>query len=115
MKRKEIIMKTKNSTLTPVALMQYSQDEEAIMSQLNAIWVQSMDLKHTNMLVYAIDIMVEKVEELCPRKFVNKEDFYEYKAENGSQWLISTSISLEDLDLFFRNYLHLNEEGMRAA
>jgi hypothetical protein len=59
--------------------------------------------------------MVEKVEELCPRKFVNKDSFYKYEAENGSHWLISTSINLEDLDLFFRNYLHLNEDGNMAA
>lgn len=108
-------MKTEYSTLTEVSLMQYSKDEQLIMSKLNAIWVLSMDLKHNNMLVYPIDIMVDKVEERCPRKFVNKSDFYDYKAENGSNWLISTSVSLEDLDLFFRNYLHLNEEGKMAA
>lgn len=108
-------MKTEYSTLTEVSLMQYIKDEQLIMSKLNAIWVLSMDLKHNNMLVYPIDIMVDKVEERCPRKFVNKSDFYDYKAENGSSWLISTSVSLEDLDLFFRNYLHLNEEGKMAA
>lgn len=108
-------MKTKFSKITEVSLMQYSKEESEVMSTLNAVWVQSMDLRHDNMLVYPIDIMVEKVEELCPRKFVNKEDFYSYEAENGSHWLISTSINLEDLDLFFRNYLHLNEEGNAAA
>lgn len=108
-------MKTEVLTLTEVSLMQYSKDEQKVMDTLNAVWVLSMDLKHHNMLVYPIDIMVDKVEERCPRKFVNRNDFYEYAAENGSHWLISTSVTLEDLDLFFRNYLHLTEEGLLAA
>jgi hypothetical protein len=108
-------MKTQTFKLTEVSLMQYSKDEQKVMDKLNAVWVLSMDLKHHNMLVYPIDIMVDKVEERCPRKFVNRDDFYEYTAENGSHWFISTSVTLEDLDLFFRNYLHLTEEGTIAA
>jgi|GEM_PF-1519512 len=108
-------MRSKFSELREVSFMHYSKDEEETMSKLDVIWVQTMDLKHDNMLVYAIDIMVENVNEACPRKFVNKNDFFEYKAENGSKWLISTSISIEDMDKFFRNYLHLNENGEVAA
>ncbi len=108
-------MKSKFSELREVSFMNFSKDEKEIMDGLDVIWVQTMDLKHDNMLVYAIDIMVENVYEACPRKFVNKKDFFEYEAENGSHWLISTSISIEDMDLFFRNYLHLNDEGIIAA
>ncbi len=108
-------MKSKFSELREVSFMNFSKDEKEVMDSLDVIWVQTMDLKHDNMLVYAIDIMVENIFEACPRKFVNKKDFFEYKAENGSHWLISTSISIEDMDLFFRNYLHLNEEGIIAA
>lgn len=108
-------MKTKGTSLREVSMMHYAADEEIIMSELNAKWVLTMDLNHENMLVYPIDIMVEKVGEVCPRKFVDREDFFEYKAENGSAWLISNSLSVEDVDLFFRNYLHLNEDGIIAA
>jgi len=108
-------MKSKWSRLKEVVPMQYSKDEQMSMSKLHTLWVQTMDLKHRNMLVYPIDIMVENIGELCPKKYVNIDDFYKYEAENGSSWFISTSISLEDLDLFFRNYLHLNEEGRLAA
>jgi len=108
-------MKTKGTSLREVSMMHYAADEEKVMSELNAKWALTMDLNHENMLLYPIDIMVEKVEEIYPRKFVDKEDFFEYKAENGSKWLISNSLTVEDIDKFFRNYLHLNEEGIIAA
>lgn len=108
-------MQTKGTTLREVSIMNFSADEAKVMATLDAVWVQTMDLKHDNMLVYPIDIIVEDVGEVCPRKYINSEDFFDYKCENGSSWLISTSIELKDMDLFFRNYLHLDEEGILAA
>lgn len=108
-------MKTKGTTFREISIMNFSADEAKIMAKLDAIWVQTMDLKHDNMLVYPIDIMVEDVGEIFPRKYVNSEDFFEFKCENGSSWLISTSVEIKDMDLFFRNYLHLNDDGVLVA
>lgn len=103
-------MKTKDTTMRQVALMQYAMDESERMSKLNALWVQTMDLKHQNMLAYPLDIQVEDVNDYWQRKYVDQSDFYQYKDENGSTWLISKSLSMYDMDEFFRNYLHLDEE-----
>lgn len=108
-------MTIKGTSLREVSLMRYAKDEQEIMSELDVIWVLTMDRKHENMLVYPIDIMVEKVEEVYPKKYVDSKDCFEYTAENGTKWLISGSVEIKDIDLFFRNYLHLNEEGKLVA
>ncbi len=102
-------MDTRGIQLRQVALMQYACDEEEKMSKLNVLWALSMDLKHDNMLVYPLDIMVEDVNDVCQRKYVDGDNFYEYHAENGSHWLVSESIEVQDLDAFFQIYFHTDE------
>jgi len=92
-----------------VALMQCGPDEMEAMGRLDTVWAQTMDLKHENVLAYPIDIVVEHVEELYPQKYINRDDFITYTAENGSPWLISKDLHIEDIDAFFQLYLHLEE------
>lgn len=106
-------MDTKGTTMRQVALMQFAADEAVEMGKLNAVWIQTMDLKHEDMLAYPLDIMVEDVKDICQRKYVDREDFFPYEAENGSHWLISNSMQIEDLDAFFKCYFH--EDEVEAA
>lgn len=36
-------------------------------------------------------------------------DFFAYEAENGSHWMVSKSLEIQDLDEFFKVYLHEDE------
>ncbi len=102
-------MKREEKNIRKVALMEFDACESAVMDKLNTLWVQTRDLDHFNVLVYPIDIMIEKVEELYPEKYINMDDFYHYTCENGSQWLISQSVNLDDIDKFYQAYLHMDE------
>lgn len=97
-----------------VALMNFGADEVEAMESLNTLWVQTMDLKHENALVYPLDIMVEHIGELYPIKYIDKNNFSAYEAENGSEWLISKSLHINDIDAFFKVYLHLSDEEAAA-
>lgn len=97
-----------------VAVMQFDAEETLRMQELNAVWIQTMDLKHQNILAYPIDIMVEKVEEYLPLKYINTEGYQPYTAEDGSQWLLSDTLSVEDVDKFFTAYFHLEGEEIAA-
>lgn len=108
-------MDIRGTSYRQVAHMQFAADEAEKMSQLETFWVQTMDLKHQNLLAYQLDIMVEEIAEVCQRKYVDINDFFPYKAENGSEWMISKNLQLQDLDEFFKVYLHLDEEEMEAA
>lgn len=105
-------MTTKGTTYRPVALMQYSPEETKRMMGLNALWVQTMDLKHDNILAYSLDIQVEDVSDVCQRKYVDMDDFYEYTDEHGKLWYISNSMSVQDMDEFFHTYFY--EESIAA-
>lgn len=107
-------MNTRGTSMRQVALMSFGADEVEAMANLNTIWVQTMDLKHENALVYPLDIMIEHIGEVYPIKYIDKDDFVTYEAENGSEWLISKSLHIDDIDAFFKLYLHLNEEEMAA-
>jgi len=107
-------MNTRGTSMRQVALMSFGSDEVEAMESLNTLWVQTMDLKHENALVYPLDIMVEHIGEVYPIKYIDKDDFVTYEAENGSEWLISKSLHINDIDAFFKLYLHLNEEEMAA-
>lgn len=107
-------MNTRGTSMRQVALMNFGADEVEAMARLNTVWVQTMDLKHENALLYPVDIVVEHVGEVYPIKYIDKDDFVTYEAENGSEWLISKSLHIDDIDAFFKQYLHLNEEEMAA-
>ncbi len=102
-------MQTRGTGMRQVALMQFGPDEIDAMERLNTVWVQTMDLRHDNVLLYPIDIVVDDIRELYPKKYINADDFIEYEAENGGHWLISKSLRADDVDAFFHLYLHLDE------
>lgn len=109
-------LKREPKVIRKVALMQFDATESAIMAELDTLWLQTMDLEHINVLAYPIDIMVEKVEERYPQKYINMGDFYdEYKSEDGARWLVGKSVSLADIDAFFQAYFHMSEEASTAA
>lgn len=95
-------------TMHRVAKMQVSPEEEFAMNELDSIWVMTMDT-HENVLAYPIDVMIDKVEELWPEKYIDVSDFRSYEAEDGSQWLMSKRLSIRDIDAFFTLYLHYDE------
>lgn len=103
-------METRGTSIKQVAQMNYMADERAVMGELDTLWLMTMDTKHKNILAYPLDIMVEHVEELAPRKYADMTNFFEYKAEDGSIWYVSKAMELQDMDMFFRNYFHLDEE-----
>ncbi len=107
-------MNTRGTSMRQVALMSFGSDEVEAMESLNTLWVQTMDLKHDNALVYPLDIMVEHIGELYPVKYIDKDNFITYEAENGSEWLISKSLHINDIDAFFKVYLHLTDEEAAA-
>lgn len=107
-------MNTRGTSLRQVALMSFGPDEADAMAGLNTIWVQTMDLKHENALLYPLDIIVEHIGEVCPMKYIDKNDFFDYEAENGSKWLISKLLHIDDVDAFFQIYLHLDEKEAAA-
>jgi len=107
-------MNTRGTSMRQVALMSFGADEVEAMESLNTLWVQTMDLKHENALVYPLDIMVEHIGELYPIKYIDKDNFSTYEAENGSEWLISKSLHINDIDAFFKVYLHLSDEEAAA-
>ena len=107
-------MNTRGTSIRQVALMSFGSDEVEAMESLNTLWVQTMDLKHDNALVYPLDIMVEHIGELYPVKYIDKDNFITYEAENGSEWLISKSLHINDIDAFFKVYLHLTDEEAAA-
>lgn len=102
-------METRKTTMRRIALMQVSPEEAEVMDRLDTVWAQTMDLKHENVLAYPIDIIVEDVEELWPRKYIDRSQFSGYTCEDGSQWLISENVSIEDVNAFFKTYLHEEE------
>lgn len=95
-------------TMRRVAKMQVSPEEMDAMNALDSIWVMTMDT-HENVLAYPVDVMIDKVEELWPEKYINESDFRTYEAEDGSQWLMSKRLSIRDIDAFFTLYLHHDE------
>jgi hypothetical protein len=107
-------MNTRGTSMRQVALMSFGADEVDVMGSLNTLWVQTMDLKHDNVLLYPIDIMVEDIGELYPMKYIDKDNFISYEAENGSPCLISRALQIDDIDAFFQVYLHLDEEEIAA-
>lgn len=99
-------MDIRGTNYRQVAHMQFAADEAERMSMLDTFWIQTMDLKHQNLLAYQLDIMVEEIGEVCQRKYVDITDFFPYTAENGSEWMISKNLQIQDLDEFFKMYLY---------
>ena len=102
-------MKPLDSNMRKVAYMKFGPDEVEAMERLSTLWMQTIDKKHDNVLAYPIDVMVEDVEEYCPIKYINLDDYEPYVAENGSPWLLSKTLHADDIDAFFHLYLHLDE------
>jgi hypothetical protein len=101
-------MKT-DSMVIEVVTMNFSPDECDKMTQLDTLWLQTKDLKHQNVLAYPTNVMVEDIKEACPRKYVNKDEFFVYEDDFKNEWLVSESITTQDLDAFFRAYVNLDE------
>jgi hypothetical protein len=104
-------MRTTGTTMRQVAFMSYSAHEQKVMNQLNVAWLMSMDLKHENFLAYSLDIQVEDTRDVCQRKYVDMNDFYSYKDEQGTKWWISNAMEVQDLDAFFQCYFHLYDKA----
>ncbi|MGD9969546.1 MAG: hypothetical protein AB7S65_03765 [Sulfuricurvum sp.] len=102
-------MNTRGTSIRQVAMMNVVGDEIDKMSDLNTVWAMTMDREHNNVLAYPEDIMVDKIEEIYPPKYVDLNDFNRYVSEDGAPWLIAKSLHISDLDLFFQYYLHLDE------
>lgn len=92
-----------------VAPMRFSPEETETMACLNTLWLQTLD-SHEDVLAYPEDVMIDHIDDLCSEKMIDRREYSEYTAENGSKWLISNNLHLEDLDAFFRYYLDLEEE-----
>lgn len=107
-------MDIRGTSYRQVAHMEFVGEEAERMSDLETFWIQSMDRKHQNLLAYQLDIMVEEIAEVCQRKYVDMNDFFAYTAENGSEWMVSKNIQLQDMDEFFKVYLQ-DEKLLEAA
>lgn len=107
-------MNTRGTDMRQIALMTVGCDEVDQMCRLNTLWAMTMDLQHDNVLAYPEDVIVEKLDEIYPRKYINLNDFSRYESEDGAPWLISKSLHIEDIDAFFRLYLHLDEQEAAA-
>ncbi len=104
----------RGTSLRQVALMNVADDEIEVMGRLNTVWAMTMDITHDNVLAYPEDIMVEKVEELYPVKYIDLANFTPYISEDGGHWLISNMLHIEDVDAFFTCYLHPQEHAFAA-
>lgn len=92
-----------------VAPMRFNPEETEEMACLNTLWVQTLDT-HEDVLAYPENIMLESFDDLCSGKLIDRNEFNPYEAENGSHWLVSQAIHLEDLDAFFSSYMEMEEE-----
>lgn len=106
---KEPIMETRRTTIRQIAIMQVAPDEAEAMSRLNTVWAMTMDIEHKNVLLYPLDILVDDAEEIWPRKYIDTADFTEHRCADGSEWLIASEVSADDVDAFFRTYLRGEE------
>lgn len=104
-------MDMRGTTMKQIAIMQVSAEEAEVMNRLDTIWAMTMDKSHKNVLLYPIDIQVDDVEELWPRKYIDTAEFTAFTCEDGSEWLISQDLGIEDVDAFFKIYLHEEEEA----
>lgn len=102
-------MDIRGTSYRQVAHMEFVGEEIDKMADLEVFWVQTMDRKHQNLLAYQLDIMVEEIGEVCQRKYVDITDFFPYTAENGSQWMVSKNLQIQDMDEFFKVYLQMDE------
>jgi len=102
-------MDTRGTTMRQIAVMQVMPEEAEVMNRLDTVWAMTMDVKHYNVLLYPIDIQVDDVEEIWPRKYIDERDFSRFTCEDGSEWLISENVGIEDVDAFFQTYLHREE------
>ncbi len=105
-------METRGNTMCQIAIMQVAPEEAETMNRLSTIWAMTMNKSHKNVLLYPIDIQVDDVEELWPRKYIDTSMFNEFTCEDGSEWLVSQDVSIDDINAFFTLYLH--EEEMVA-
>lgn len=92
-----------------VVLMSYAPDELSKMHNLNAIWLKTKDIHHKNILAYSTNIVVDDINESCPRKFIYENEFFNYTDEFNNSWLVSESMSVTDLDKFFKAYFNTEE------
>lgn len=104
-------METRGTMMRQIAIMQVSAEEAEAMNRLDTIWAMTMDRSHVNVLLYPIDIQVDDIEEIWPRKYIDTSEFSTYTCEDGSQWLISEDVTIEDIDAFFKTYLHEEAEA----
>lgn len=102
-------MNTRGTEMRQIALMTVGCDEVEQMCRLNTVWGMTMDTQHDNVLAYPEDIMVEKLDEVYPNKYINLNDFTPYISEDNAPWLISKSLHIDDIDAFFQLYLHLDD------
>jgi len=102
-------MDTRGTTMRQIAIMQVMPEEAEVMNRLNTMWAMTMDIKHQNVLAYPIDVVVEDVDEVWPRKYIDSADFSSYTCEDGSEWLISSSLGIDDINAFFKTYLREEE------
>lgn len=107
-------MDTRGTSFRQVALMSVGADETDKLDRLNTLWAMTMDNSHNNVLAYPEDIIVDRVEELYPRKYINTSEFFHYVSEDGMPWLISESLHIEDIDAFFQMYMHTDEVDYAA-
>ena len=104
-------METRHTSITQVTEMTFSFEERVLMAELETLWLKTMDKEHMNVLGYPLDVMVENVSELAPKKYINKDDYFTYKSEDGGVWLVSKAMELADMDRFFQTYFHMEEEA----
>lgn len=105
---------TQSKSMEQVAPMRFSPEENEAMAHLNTLWMQTLET-HDEVLAYPENIMMEDLEDLCSNKFIHRDEFYNYEAEDGTHWLVSRHIHVEDLDAFFQTYLEDVGMGVEAA
>ena len=103
-------MEIRGTSYKQVADMNFCGEDREVMSSLNTLWMQTIDTKRDDIIAYPEDVMVEDVYDIAPRMYIDKNDFFEYEAENGRKFLISNAIHAEDMEAFFEKYLGMDRE-----
>lgn len=102
---KDRISDLEDDRLYVVKRVEFDSKSEIFLCDKPYIWVNTDDEEALNILTYREDILVEDLKEADSKIYIDIYDYQPYGAEDGSEWLVSNSMTISDINEFFEWYM----------
>lgn len=109
--RKTALLKIKEKTtelngnrLYEVKNVHPLHNSKEFISNKSYIWLETKDSEKLNVITYREDVFVKDLEDEESPLYVEIDNYHTFANEDGSEWLVSNTMTLDDVNDFFQWY-----------